>query len=109
MGICFPDSLPNGPTAVIAPMEFAYRDLWNVGRGSLRLEARELHHLTPLFGFFGDELSEVVRRACKYRCTQVSESCLHLGMGKTRIYLLVETVNDFGWRVLRGANSIPAA
>src|SRR5437016_1905963 len=29
---------------------------------SLRLDAREPHHLAPLFGFFGDELAEVGRR-----------------------------------------------
>ena len=30
----------------------------NVGRGSLRLDARELDQLGPLLGFVGDELAE---------------------------------------------------
>jgi hypothetical protein len=34
-------------------------------RGSIRLEAGELDHLPPLFGFVGDELAEIGRRARK--------------------------------------------
>jgi hypothetical protein len=31
-------------------------------RGSLRLDVGKLHHLTPLFGFIGDEPAEFGRR-----------------------------------------------
>jgi hypothetical protein len=33
--------------------------------GSIRFEARELHHLAPLLSFLGDKLTEVGRRAWK--------------------------------------------
>src|SRR5262249_9632047 len=33
--------------------------LWNLKAGSLCLDAGELDHLAPLFGFVGDELAEV--------------------------------------------------
>jgi hypothetical protein len=35
--------------------------------GSFRLDARKLHHLGPLFGVIGDELSEIGGRANKHR------------------------------------------
>src|SRR6516165_8970822 len=38
-------------------------------RRSVRLDARELHHLPPLLGFVGDELTEFSGRACKRQCT----------------------------------------
>ena len=57
-------------------------------------------HLGPLFGFVGDELSEVGGRACKRRGTQVSETCLHLGLRKDRIYHGIELLNDFYRRIL---------
>jgi hypothetical protein len=40
---------------------FAYPNLWNVGvfPASVRLDARELHHLAPFLGLFHDELAEV--------------------------------------------------
>src|SRR5262245_32261844 len=37
------------------------RDLWDVGAfpASVRLDARELHHLAPFLSLFDDELAEV--------------------------------------------------
>ena len=32
---------------------------------SIRLDARELHHLSPFRGFFGDQFTEIGRRAGK--------------------------------------------
>src|SRR6516164_11070727 len=62
--------------------------------GSLPLDANGLHHLAPLLGFIGDELSEVGRRARKARTAQLSKPCLNLGIGKPRIDLFVERFDD---------------
>src|SRR5262249_34461358 len=74
---------------------------------SVWLRSRELDHPAPLLGFVGDELPEFGRRACKYRRTEVSESCFHLGIGESAIDLPVEVVHDLGGRVLRRSNCIP--
>src|SRR5262249_53550416 len=41
--------------------------------GSIRFDARELHHLAPLFGFLGQQLAEVGRRAWKCGGAQLSQ------------------------------------
>src|SRR5262249_5995568 len=60
--------------------------------GSIRFDARELHHLAPLFGLFGDELAEVGRRAWKCGGAPLGKPRLHLGIGKGRVDLRVELV-----------------
>src|SRR5262249_49502168 len=67
--------------------------------GSFRLDARELDHIAPLFGLFGNELSKVGRRARKHRAAQVGKPSLHLGISQSQVDLLIELVNNFGWRV----------
>src|SRR5262249_34850421 len=62
--------------------------------GSLPLDANGLHHLAPLLGFIGDELTEVDRRARKGRSAQIGKPRLDLGIGKARIYLFVERFVD---------------
>src|SRR6266850_2284959 len=67
----------NIPTALFrgvgAPVPSVGRQrVWNVPR-SVRLNARELHHLGPFLDFFGDELAEVDGRACKCLVTQIGE------------------------------------
>jgi hypothetical protein len=50
---------PEGPVSILRN-----ETLWNIQPampGSLCLDARELHHLAPLLGFFGDELSKFAR------------------------------------------------
>src|SRR6516165_12567331 len=55
--------------------------------GSIRFDARELHHLTPLLGFFGDELAEVGRRAWKCGGAPLGKPRVQLGIGKGRVDL----------------------
>jgi hypothetical protein len=49
--------------------------LWSVGTcpRSLRLDTGEPDHLGPFFGFVGDELPEVGRRAGKYHAAQLGK------------------------------------
>src|SRR5262249_57955085 len=75
----------------------------------LRLDARELHHLGPLLGFLGDELAELGRRTRNQRVPEVGKLRLQLGIGESRIDLLVERVDDFGRRPPRRADAIPQA
>ena len=41
--------------------------LWNVGRGSLRLEIGRADHIAPPLGFVGDKLAKIGRRTRKQR------------------------------------------
>src|SRR2546425_7460609 len=62
---------------------------------SVRLGAGKLDHLGPLLGFLGDEPAEVGGRAGKHDAARVGETRLHLGIGKGRVVLLVERLDDF--------------
>src|SRR5499433_1422017 len=76
---------------------------------SLRLDAGEFDHLGPLFGFVGNQLSEVSRRSRQRHAAEVSETGLHLRVVESRVDLLVELVDDLGWRGLRCADAGPKA
>src|SRR5499427_10398136 len=71
--------------------DFAERQLWNIRSfpASVRLDACEPHHLAPLLGFLGDQLVEVSARTLKHRAAEVSEPRFHVGIGESRIDLLV--------------------
>src|SRR6266436_863986 len=56
---------------------------------SLRLDAGEFDHLGPLFGFVGDQLSELSRRSRQRHAAEVSETGLHLEISKAGVYCLV--------------------
>jgi hypothetical protein len=72
---------------------------------SFRSDAGERHNLAPLRGFVGDEPAEIGWRARQHLAPQVGEPSLDLGIGEARIDLLVQPVNDCGWRGLGGADS----
>src|SRR2546430_1326686 len=57
---------------------------------SIRLSPRELDHLAPLLGFLSDQLPEVSGPTRKHRAAEVSEPRFHVGIGESRIDLLVE-------------------
>src|ERR1700726_1950221 len=67
---------------------------------SLRLDVRELDHLGPFLGFVGNELAEIGWRAGKCHGAEIGKPLLQRGIGKAGIDLLVEPVDDVGWRVL---------
>src|SRR3954468_12238679 len=67
---------------------------------SLRFHSRKLDHLCPLLGFCGDEPPEVGGRARKQSAPKIGKPRFDLWVGKARIDLLVEPVEDFGWRTL---------
>src|SRR5262245_35442337 len=67
---------------------------------SLRLDIGGPDHLAPLFGFLSDQLAEVSGRTRKHRAAEVSEPRFHVGIGESRIDLLVECVDDLGGRFL---------
>jgi hypothetical protein len=62
-----------------------------------------------LLGFYGDELSEVGRRAWKCGGAQLAQPRLHLGIGENCIDLFVEHVKNLGRRVFRRADAGPEA
>src|SRR6516164_9294112 len=76
---------------------------------SIRFDAREPHHLAPLFGLFGDELAEVGGRARKCGGAPLGKPRLHLGIGKGRVDLRVELIDDFSWRGARRTDAGPEA
>src|SRR5262249_1602401 len=76
---------------------------------SLRLDAGEFDHLGPLFGFVGNQLSEVSRRSRQRHAAEVSETGLHLRVVESRVDLLVELVDDLGRRGPRCAEAGPTA
>src|SRR5262245_52900836 len=81
--------------------------LWNIGAGSLRFDVRELDHLAPLLGFVGKELAVVGGRARNRSAALFGKPRLDLRIGKARVDLTIELVDDFGRRVLGGAKSQP--
>src|SRR5262245_43450042 len=81
--------------------EYLNRDVVSVG-----FDAGELHHLAPLFSFFGDELAEVDRRAWKCSGAPLGKPCLHLGIDEGRVDLRVELVDDFGRSIPRRADAM---
>src|SRR5262249_53058839 len=72
-------------------------------RKSLSLNTGKLYHLGPFFGFISNKLREVSGRAGKYRSAQIGEPRLDLGVGESRIDLIVELVDDLGRGVSGGA------
>src|SRR5262245_33871254 len=75
---------------------------------SLRLDASELDHLSPLLGFLCDELGEVSRRAGKYFATEFAHPCLHRRISECRVDLPVKSFDDLGRGALGDANAKPA-
>src|SRR5262245_45120468 len=91
---------------------FAERDVMECAAGtcrSVRLDVSRADHRAPLLSFVDDQLIEVGGRAWKCGDAQLSKTCLHLGIGESRIDLLVELVNNLGRRVFRRANARPEA
>src|SRR5262245_19047891 len=75
--------------------------------GSLRLHARELHHLGPFLSFGGDVLAKLSGRAGKYCAAQVGEPRFHLGVGERGIDFAVELVHDLDGCVLGRTEATP--
>src|SRR5262245_33137762 len=75
--------------------------------GSFRLRAGELHHLCPLFGLFGDVLSERGGRTGNERGAHAIEPPLHRGVGEDRVDGRIDLADDLGGRVLRRTDAIP--
>src|SRR5262249_57638346 len=78
-------------------------------RKSLSLNTGKLYHLGPFFGFISNKLREVSGRAGKYRSAQIGEPRLDLGVGESRIDLIVELVDDLGRGVSGCADAEPGA
>src|SRR5215472_19257539 len=76
---------------------------------SLRLDVGRPDHLGPLFGFVGDQFSELSRRSWQRHAAEVSETGLYLRVVESRVDLLVELVDDLGRRGPRCADAEPTA
>jgi hypothetical protein len=75
--------------------------------GLLRLDVCGPDHLAPLFGFVGDELTEVGGRLGERRGAQVGQARLDVGIRKTRIDIPVQLVDDLGRCVSGYGNAVP--
>src|SRR5262249_21701604 len=73
---------------------------------SVRLDVGGSDHLGPLFGFLSDELAEVGGRARDDRAAQIGKPRFEFGIGKARIDLFVEPIDDLEWRILGSPNAI---
>src|ERR687888_2332119 len=80
-----------------------HRSLWNgaAACGSLRLKPRKLHHLAPLLGFLGDELTELGGRAGKRLAAYFGKLCSHRRIVQSGVDLAVELIDDRDRRILR--------
>src|SRR5262245_10863168 len=78
-------------------------------RQSLRLDVECPDDIAPFLGFVGDELAEVGRRAWKCGGAPLGKPRLHLGIGKGRVDLRVEFLDDLCLRGLRRADAEPEA
>src|SRR5215218_47838 len=76
---------------------------------SIRLSPRELDHLAPLLGFLSDQLAELSGRIRKHRAAEISEPRFHVGIGESRIDLLIELIDDLGGCGLGNADAEPGA
>jgi hypothetical protein len=76
-------------------------EYWIGTAASVRLDVGRSDHLRPLLGVVGDELGEVGGRARQRRASEVSQLRLDFGIGEARVDLLVELLDDLGWRGLR--------
>src|SRR5215470_8133285 len=84
-------------------MEYRLAD----GSASVRLDVEGPDEFAPLLRFVGDELAKVGGRVCEHVATQIRKPRLHLGIGKGRVDLRVELVDDLGGRSLRCAKAVP--
>src|SRR5262249_57049972 len=77
--------------------------------GSFRLDARELHHLRPFLGFFGEELAVLSRRERERGVAEVGNPSPDPGIGEASVDLPVDRIDNFGGGGPRGAGGDPAA
>src|SRR6516162_6424768 len=76
--------------------------------GLLRLEACELHHLRPLFGFPCDKVGELGGGSGKWFTANISHSRLHHRISERRVDLLVKPLDDVGRGSFRNADAEPS-
>src|SRR5947208_16989471 len=92
---------------------FAERDVMEYrpgsGSTSFRFDVEGPNDVQPLLGAIGNELAKVGGREREHVATQVGKPRLDLGIGKARVDLLVELVDDLGERLLRRANALERA
>src|ERR1039458_1537931 len=77
--------------------------------GSFRLNACELDYLGPLRSFMGGQFAVVRGRPWQRRASQLGNPQLHFGIGKGRIDLHVELVDDLDGRALGHAHATHCA
>src|SRR3974390_1625888 len=73
----------------------------------LRLDVGCPDHLGPLFGILGDHLAELVGHHRHWSATHVLEPRLDLRIGKARVDLFIEFVDDVGRRAFWRAHAEP--
>src|SRR5215471_11618019 len=77
--------------------------------GSICLDARELHHLAPLFGFLGNEPPKVGGWASEQAAAHLGQLRLDLGIGKAGVDFSAEPVDNVDGRVPGCADAEPDA
>src|SRR5262245_42424820 len=94
-------NIPAGKLHSVPSLNWPRRDT------SFRLDVGRPDHFAPLLGFLGDQLAEVSGRTRKHRAAEVSEPRFHVGIGKGRVDLRVELVDNFYRRIPGSANPLP--
>ena len=76
---------------------------------SARLSTREFDYAGPFLSFFGNEFAEGGRGPSEHRSAQIGEPRLHLGVGETGVYLLVELADYLVGRISGRPHAVPVA
>ena len=74
---------------------------------SLRFRTGKLDHFGPLFGLRINELAEITYRQRHRLAPKISEAAFELRIGKRRVDLFVQLLDDRGRRSLGRSNSEP--
>src|SRR5262249_56860566 len=83
--------------------------IWIGTAASVRLDVEGLDHFAPLLDFVGDQLSAVGGRAWQRPCTHLGESGLEFRIGKSRVDLSIQPIDDISRRVFWAAHPVPCA
>src|SRR5262245_62391437 len=89
---------------------FATQSLFELSAGaSLRLDIGRADDVAPLFGFVGDELAEIRRRAGQWGSSHAREARLQYRIGEAFVHGAVEPVDHLARRMARHGKSGPGA
>src|SRR5262249_23099378 len=88
-------------------LRLAPKGAYGISRpSSLGLDIASADHFGPLLDFFDDQLPAVGGRAWERPRTHLGQPCLELRIGKSRVDLLIQPVNDVSRRIFGRAHAV---